>query len=142
MISGLRHSTTPQQILMAAYEGAVASLLEALGAIGDSIGGLDPAAPLMLVGGGSRGGAWREVVRRLSGRPVLIPDATELVALGAAAQATAILRGEPPEGVGARWGTTAGTLLEPVPADRERLARIQSVVRSAAATPDLWGGVG
>lgn len=142
MISGLRHGTTRQQILMAAYEGAVASLLEALEAIGDSIGGLDAAAPLMLVGGGSRGAAWREVVRRLSGRPVLIPDATELVALGAAAQATAILRGEPPEGVGARWGTTAGTLLEPVPADRERLGRIQSVVRSAAATPDLWGGVG
>jgi xylulokinase len=73
---------------------------------------------------------------------VLIPDPTELVALGAAAQAAAILGGESLESVGARWGTTAGTLLEPMPADHERLARIRAVVRSAAATPDLWGGAG
>ena len=138
-ISGLRHTTTPQQILMAAYEGAVASLLEALGAIGDSVGGLDPAAPLLLVGGGARGTAWREVVRRLPGRPVLIPDAVELVALGAAAQATAVWRGEPPERVGARWGTTSGTLLDPVPVDGERLDRIQALIRTVAATPDLSG---
>ena len=136
-IFGLRHTTTPQEVLMAAYEGAVASLLEALGAIGDSIGGLDPAAPLMLVGGGARGTAWREVVRRLSGRPVLIPDAVELVALGAAAQAMAIWRGEPPQGVAARWGTTSGTLFDAVPADDQRLARIQSIIRAVAATPDL-----
>jgi xylulokinase len=139
-ISGLRQTTTPQQILMAAYEGAVASLLEALGAIGDSVGGLDPTAPLLLVGGGARGTAWREVVRRLSGRALLVPDAVELVALGAAAQATAVWRGEPPERVGVRWGTTSGTLLDPVPADRERLARIRSIVRAVAAAPDLSGG--
>jgi xylulokinase len=138
-ISGLRQTTTPQQILMAAYEGVVASLLEAIGAIGDSVGGLDPTAPLLLVGGGARGTAWREVVRRLSGRPVLVPDAVELVALGAAAQATAVWRGEPPERVGARWGTTSGTLLEPVPADAERLARIRSILRAVAAAPDLSG---
>jgi hypothetical protein len=71
---------------------------------------------------------------------VLIPDAVELVALGAAAQATAIWRGEPPERVGARWGTTSGTLLDPMPADDERLARIQSRVRAVAATPDLSAG--
>ncbi len=139
-ISGLRHTTTPQQILMAAYEGAVASLLEALGAIDASIGGLDGAAPLVLVGGGSRGVAWREVVRRLSGRAVLVPDAVELVALGAAAQATAVWRGEAPGSVGGRWRTTAGTLLDPVPADDERLARIRSVARAVAAAPDLSGG--
>ena len=45
-ISGLRHTTTPQQILMAAYEGAVASLLVAFDAIDEAVGGLDPAAPL------------------------------------------------------------------------------------------------
>ena len=141
-IVGLRHTTAPQQILMAAYEGAVASLLQALGAIGDSIGGLDPSAPLMLVGGGSRGTAWREVVRRFSGRPVLIPDAVELVAIGAAAQATAAWRAEPLEGVGARWGTRSGTLLDPVPADDERLARIQSIVRAVTTAPDLSGEIG
>lgn len=129
-IVGLRHTTTPQQILMAAYEGAVASLLVAFDAIGEAVGGLDPAAPLLLVGGGARGETWRSVVRRLTGRAVQIPDATEAVAMGAAAQAAAVLRGEPPTEVARRWDVGRGTLLDPVPADTERLARIRAVLQT------------
>ena len=43
----------------------------------------------MLIGGGARGRVWQETVARLSGRAVQVPDAEELVALGAAAQAAA-----------------------------------------------------
>ena len=128
-IVGLRHTTTPQQILMAAYEGAVASLLVAFDAIGEAVGGLDPAAPLMLVGGGARGETWRSVVRRLTGRAVQIPEATEAVAMGAAAQAAAVLRGEHPTAVADRWDVGRGVLLDPVPADPERLARIRAVLQ-------------
>ena len=112
---------------MAAYEGAVASLLEALASIGEAAGGMDDDAPIILIGGGARGRTWRDVVRRLSGRPVLIPNAEELVALGAAVQATAIWRGEPPAAVARRWHTDAGTLLDPLPRDDERLARIRAI---------------
>ena len=127
-ISGLRHSTTPQQILMAAYEGAVASLLVAFDAIGEAVGGLDPAAPLMLIGGGARGETWRAVVRRLTGRAVQVPAAGELVAIGAAVQAAALLRGETTAEVAKRWGGATGALLDPMPVDDERLVRIRTAL--------------
>lgn len=127
-ISGLRHTTTPQQILMAAYEGAVASLLVAFDAIDDSVGGLDPALPLMLVGGGARGRTWRAVVRRLTGRAIQVPEAGELVAVGAAVQATSVLRGEPAAEVARRWGSARGVLLDPERVDHERLGLIRSAL--------------
>ncbi len=138
-ITGLRHGTTPQQVLMATYEGAVASLLAAIEAIDAAGGKIDPDAPLVLIGGGARGRTWREVARRLSGRPVLVPDAEELVALGAAVQATAVLRGETVDEVAARWDAGSGTLLDPVPADRSRLERIREVLDAVAGSPTLSG---
>jgi xylulokinase len=132
-IRGLRHDTIPQQILMAAYEGAVASLLVAFDAIGDAVGGLDPMAPLMLVGGGARGRTWREVVSRFTGREIQVPDAAELVAVGAAVQATAVLRGDPIGSIAARWGSARGTRLETVPIDRERLDRVRTALDSVVA---------
>ena len=89
---------------MAAYEGAIASLLDAVDAIAEHAGGLDETAPLVVLGGGARGRTWVDVVRRLSGRAVLIPDAEELVAIGAAVQAAAILGGEDPGGRGRSLG--------------------------------------
>jgi xylulokinase len=138
-IVGLRHDTRPQQVLMAAYEGASASLLDAVDAIAAQTGGLDPAAPLVLIGGGAKGRTWVDVVRRLSGRPVLIPDAQELVAIGAAVQAAAILGGEDPGVVAARWGTNRGTLHDAVPRDDERLARIAALRAAVVETPALAG---
>jgi xylulokinase len=132
-IGGLRHGTTPQQILMAAYEGAVTSLLVAFDAIGEAVGGLDPDAPLMLIGGGARGRTWRSVVQRLTGRAIQVPEAGELVALGAAVQATTILRGESAADVARRWGGAAGVRLDPVPVDRERLAQVRAVLDAAVA---------
>ena len=138
-IAGMRHDTRPQQVLMAAYEGAIASLLDAVDAIAEQTGGLDPAAPLVVLGGGAKGRTWVEVVRRLSGRQVLIPDAQELVAIGAAVQATAILRGEEPGAVAARWGTSRGTLLDAIARDDERLERIGALREAVVGTPALAG---
>jgi xylulokinase len=132
MIAGLRHATTREEILLAAYEGAAASLVEALDLLAGQGSGLESEAPLLLVGGGARGGVWQRVVARLSGRPVQVPDAEELVALGAAAQAAACLSGEPPDEVARRWGTRDGITVEP-PAERdvETLDRIRAT-RDAA----------
>ena len=138
-IAGIRHDTRPQQVLMAAYEGAIASLLDAVDAIAEQTGGLDPAAPLVLLGGGAKGRTWVEVVRRLSGRQVLIPDAQELVAIGAAVQAAAILRGEEPGVVAARWGTSRGTLLDAIPRDDERLERVGALRAAVVESPTLAG---
>ena len=139
-IRGLRHATTPQQILMAAYEGAVTSLLVAFDAIAAAVGGLDPEAPLMLIGGGARGRTWREVVGRLTGRAIAIPDAGELVAIGAAVQATAVLRGDDPAAVARRWDSAAGTRLDPVPVDHVRLERVRAVLDELIADRESRAG--
>ena len=132
MVAGLRHATTREEILLAAYEGAVASLVEALDRIGEQGSGLDPEAPVLLVGGGARGPAWQRTVARLSGRDVQIPEADELVALGAAAQAAACVSGEAPEEVARRWDLRRGTTVAaPAERDAETLERI-NVTRQAS----------
>lgn len=126
-ITGLRHTTEPGEILLAAYQGAALSLLEALDVIDRHSSGLDPEAPIVLIGGGARGATWRRVVQALSGRPVQIPEATELVALGGAAQAAAVLSREAPDEIARRWDTQRGVLLDPVERDTATLARIRGV---------------
>ncbi|MEU1053973.1 xylulokinase [Streptomyces sp. NPDC005876] len=130
LLHGLRHDTTGGQLLQAAYDGAVHALLGALDLVLDA--DADPAAPLLLIGGGARGTAWQQTVRRLSGRPVQIPEARELVALGAAAQAAGLLTGEDPAAVARRWNTAAGPVLDAVERDEETLARISGVLSDAA----------
>jgi xylulokinase len=124
LLTGLRHDTTPGQILQAAYDGAVYTLLGALDEVLAVDGGAPSDEPLLLIGGGARGTAWRETVRRLSGRAVRIPVAEELVALGAAAQAAALLTGEIPAAVARRWNTTAGPVHDPVERDGAALDRL------------------
>jgi xylulokinase len=134
VLHGLRHDTTAGQLLQAAYDGAVHSLLGALDLVLDQ--DADRSAPLLLIGGGARGTAWQQTVRRLSGRPVQIPDAKELVALGAAAQAAGLLTGEDPAAVARRWNTTAGPVLDAVERDEETLGRIAGVLSDAAVLLD------
>ena len=126
-VLGLRHETDPRSILMATYEGAVMGLLDALQIIDDCSSGVDPTAPLTLIGGGARGATWQQVARRLTGRAIRVPAAAELVAIGAAAQAAAVLRGVTPESVAAGWHTEAGVLLEPMARDDEVIDRHRAV---------------
>ncbi|GAA2403102.1 xylulokinase [Streptomyces glaucosporus] len=129
LLTGLRHDTTPGQILQATYDGAVYSLLAALDLVLDA--DASPDAPILLIGGGARGTAWRETVRRLSGRPVAVPRAQELVALGAAAQAAALLLGEDAAAVARRWSTAEGPSYEAVERDEEALARLAATLTGA-----------
>ena len=115
LITGLRHDTTAGQLLQATYDGAACSLLTALEQVGASGDPIAPAAPLILIGGGAKGAAWRNTIRRLSGRELLVPDGAELVALGAAAQAAAALTGEPAPDVARRWNTRRGSRYEAGP---------------------------
>ncbi|MFF9198285.1 xylulokinase [Streptomyces sp. NPDC014779] len=132
LLTGLRHASTPQALLGAAYEGAVFTVLRALDDVLAACG-LDPAdpavrdRPLRLVGGGARGRAWTETVRRLSGRPLVVPAATELVALGAAALAAAAATGDDPVAQARAWGTGEGETLPALPRDTatwDRIARV------------------
>ncbi|MER6398785.1 xylulokinase [Kitasatospora sp. NPDC001603] len=134
LVHGLRHDTTPGEVLQAAYDGAAHALLTALDEVLRA-GGEEPAGdePLLLIGGGARGRAWQRTVLRLSGRAVRVPAARELVALGAAAQAAALLTGEPADAVARRWRTADGPVLEPVARDADALERISGTLRRAGA---------
>ncbi|MFF9143282.1 xylulokinase [Streptomyces sp. NPDC014861] len=139
LLTGLRHTTDPRAVLGAAYEGAAFTVLRALDGLLAACG-LDPAdpavrdRPLRLVGGGARGRTWTDTVRRLSGRPLVVPAADELVALGAAALAAGAATGEDPVAVATAWGTGAGTTLPPVARDEEAWHRIEDVLAKAAPT--------
>jgi xylulokinase len=126
-ILGLRHDTDPRSILMATYEGAVVGLLDALDIIDRCSSGIDPSAALVLIGGGAQGKVWQSVVRRLSGRAISIPSAVELVAIGAAVQAAATMRGQQPHEVAKNWHTSTGTVLDPMPRDFETISRHRAV---------------
>lgn len=139
LLTGLRHTTSRQQLLGAAYEGAVVTVLRALDEVLRACG-LDPAAPeaatrpLRLVGGGARGRQWVESVRRLSGRPLLIPASGELVALGAAALAAGAATGEDPVALAAGWQGGNAAELPPVERDMETWERVSGVLDRAAPT--------
>ncbi|KIF79477.1 xylulose kinase [Streptomyces sp. 150FB] len=140
LLTGLRHDTTPQQLLGAAYEGAAVTVLRALDEVLRACG-LDPAdpavasRPLRLVGGGAQGRTWVETVRRLSGRQLIVPASGELVALGAAALAAGAATGEDPVAIATAWQSGAGPELEPVERDVETWERVNSVLDRA--TPSL-----
>ncbi|WP_049572926.1 xylulokinase [Streptomyces sp. SBT349] len=131
LVHGLRHGTTGGQLLQAAYDGAVFALLRALDLVLDDAA--DPTEPILLIGGGARGTAWRETVRRLSGRPVKVPAADELVAIGAAAQAAGLLLGRDPAAVARDWGTTEGESLRAVERDDDALSRLDATLAGADA---------
>ncbi|MEV0779317.1 xylulokinase [Streptomyces sp. NPDC050428] len=137
LLTGLRHDTTPQQLLGAAYEGAAYTVLRALDEVLRACG-LDPAdpavatRPLRLVGGGAQGRTWVDTVRRLSGRPVIVPESGELVALGAAALAASAATDEDPVAIATSWRTGDGLELPPVARDMETWERVGSVLDRAA----------
>jgi xylulokinase len=132
-LAGLRYGTDKRAVLQAAYDGLVATLLEATAFL-DQWAPQSPGAPLLLLGGGARGQAWQDTVRRLSGRPVLVVELSELVAYGAAVQAAALLTGEAPTEVARRWGARRGALLGPLARDDEALGRISAWRQSYLAS--------
>lgn len=133
LLTGLRHDTTPGQVLQGAYDGAVYALLGALDQVLAVDGEAPSEEPLLVIGGGSRGTAWLETVRRLSGRDVQVPQAGELVALGAAVQAAALLTGEAPSAIARRWGTTEGRVHPALPRDEATLGRLAAALPLVSA---------
>ena len=112
VLDGLRADTTPAQVARAAVEGVVCGLLDgldALAAAGVAVGD----GRLVLIGGGARSAAFREAVAGLAGRPVVVPEATELVATGACVQAAAVIHGCFPGQVASAWDLGGGPVIEP-----------------------------
>jgi xylulokinase len=133
-LTGLRSDATREQLARAAVEGVVCNLLEA----GDALApvcGPDGVDRVFLVGGGARSTAYRRVVADLTGRPVVVPDADEPVATGAAVQAAAVFHGCTFEELAAAWALGAGDAIEPNPAvDRDAIRAAYAEARHASTT--------
>jgi xylulokinase len=129
-IHGLRHTTPAEEILLAAYQGAAASLLEAMTAISTAGSGISADAPLILIGGGARGAAWQQVIADLSQRRLVVPDTDEPVALGAAIQAASMLTGAPCSDIAEGWSTMRGPMVEPGGDSGDVLERIKTTRES------------
>lgn len=133
-ILGVTHDTSARELLWATYLGAAASLVRALDRIGDLAGGLDEDAPLTLVGGGALGQAWRRALQTLTGRALRLPAASEVVALGGAAQAAALLSGDSPYTIASNWQADARVV---EPARDVDVATLERMATAARALADL-----
>lgn len=96
---GLTSRTGRADIARASVEGLLCSLADGIDAL-TSATGVEPRR-VLLVGGGARNLAVRDLAPAVLGVPVVVPDAAEYVALGAARQAAWALGGtaEPPSWV-------------------------------------------
>jgi xylulokinase len=88
-------------------------LLAGLDALGDA--GVDTSGRVHLIGGGARSGAYRQRCADLRGAPIVVPDADEAVATGAALQAAAVSSGSSSSEVAERWRLGSGETVEPTP---------------------------
>jgi xylulokinase len=129
LVSGLRTDVTREQFARAAFEGVVCGVLDGLDALRSSGVPVDRGR-LYLVGGGAQSPVYRQVVADLAQRAVTVPDETELVALGAAVQASARLQGQPIAAVQAAWNVGRGREVEPR-IDAAGAAAVRAVYASA-----------
>lgn len=123
-LGGLRTDVTRAQFARAAIDGVACGLLDGLDAL-RRLTDLD--GRLVLVGGGARSRAMQRVVAGLAGMPVVVSDADEAVATGAAVQAAAVLEQVDHVVIQGRWGLGAGVPVDAVDGSgvRERYAALR-----------------
>jgi xylulokinase len=93
-------------------EGVVCGLLDGL----DALAAFAPTGgQLIVVGGGARSRAYRQVLADLTGREVLVPHVGEQVATGACVQAAAVATDGKPADVAEAWKLGSGDVVEPGP---------------------------
>jgi xylulokinase len=136
LLTGLRGGTDRADLALAAHLGVLCGLFAGVDALTDS--GARLTGRRLLIGGGARSPAYRELAADLWRAPVTVPDADEVVAAGACVQAAAGLHGEAVRHVAARWALGSGTQIEPpgrVDADAVRAAYATAADAAAALAP-------
>jgi xylulokinase len=114
VLAGMRSDVGREQLARAAFEGVACGLLDGLDALRSacpSVGGR-----VILVGGGGRSRAYRQVLADLIGQPVVVPRGDEHVAAGACLQAATVVSGAAAPEVAASWALGEGEVVEPGPA--------------------------
>jgi xylulokinase len=106
VFSGLRHDITREALARSVIEGVLCGLIDGIDAL--AAAGAAGDGRVVLVGGGARMAAVPQILADLTGRPVEVCDTDELVALGAARQAAAVLTGGWPS-----WAAGVGVEVAP-----------------------------
>ncbi len=138
LLSGLRAPMNRPQIARAAVEGVTCGLLDGVDAL------LNAGVPLpgrfFLIGGGARSQAFATSFASLSGRSVLIPEADETVARGAAVQAACVATGETPTSIAERWQLDRAETVEPsIHEEAESAEAVRARYRHVASLAgELW----
>jgi xylulokinase len=111
---GIRTTTTGADIVRASVEGVICGLLAGVDALARC--DVDITGRVLAVGGGARSSLYRQVLADLSNREVITLDpAIDRVAVGAAAQAAAVLAGTRPDTIGAAWASVDPVLITTEP---------------------------
>ncbi len=113
-LQGITNDVSRETLARAAFEGVVCGLLEGLDALG-SAGVPTQAGRMVLLGGGARSVAYRQVLATLSGRPVTVMADSEIVSAGAALQAAVVATGSDPADVADEWNLREGDTTDPGP---------------------------
>jgi xylulokinase len=112
VLAGLRSDVTREQLARAAVEGVACGLLDALDSLRRHVR-VD--GRVLLVGGGSRSLAVRQVLADLCDLSVEVVEAVEAASTGACVQAATTAGGGTAAEVAERWGLGLGTPVEPSP---------------------------
>lgn len=109
LLAGITSEITRGDLALSATSGVVCGLLDGLDAMTNhaQIDGR-----IVLTGGGTRSVAVQQMVAALTGRTVIISDAAEAVATGAAVQAAAVLEQVEHSVIQDRWGLGGGAPVE------------------------------
>jgi xylulokinase len=108
---GIRQGTSRESLARSAYEGVVCGLLDGLDALAAGTSVDD--GPMLLLGGGSKSAAYRQILASLSGRAVRVPHHPQSVSAGAAVQAAVLATGSDHSSIVEAWDLRQGSITEP-----------------------------
>jgi xylulokinase len=111
LLAGLTGATTRESLALAAFEGVLLGLWRGHRAI-RSVGAPADGA-VLVVGGGARSAAYRQVLADILGQPVVVRDAPEATARGACLQAAAVLHATAVTAVRDAWRPADVLVTEP-----------------------------
>lgn len=135
VLSNLRTDATRENLARAAVEGVVCGLLDGLDALrtADVPTPLDGDGRLLLVGGGARSAAYRQVLADLTGLAVVVPAGDEHVARGACIQAAAALHHTDASQVINAWAEPARSITDPSPGSADQAMAVRAAYAAARA---------
>ncbi|QTV80128.1 FGGY-family carbohydrate kinase [Microbacterium sp. NIBRBAC000506063] len=111
MLAGLTTATSREQLALAAFEGVVLGLVRGERLLQER--GIRITGRTILIGGGARSEAYRQLIADFTGRTAHTVDAPEATARGAAIQAAAVVRDESVTAVTERWRPAITSTIEP-----------------------------